>query len=300
MNASRTLMPDLIVLQSFEAAARHGNFTKAAAELSLTQSAVSRQIKLLEDQLGVALFERIRKRVVLTAAGHQLQPEVRQLLQQAEHMMLRARAASAGKVLTVATLPTFGSRWLMPRLPDFMDRNPGVIVDVASRSQPFDLTAESFDLAIHYGQPIWAHASCTYLCSEMIYPVASPALIGRAGLAAVGDIIGQPLLHLATRPKLWSEWCQRNGLSDEVAYRGSRFDQFSMIIEGALAGMGVALLPKYLIEGELASGTLRLLDDAPMPTDNSYYVVLPDGKRNSTWGQLFQEWLLTQVAGGLS
>jgi LysR family glycine cleavage system transcriptional activator len=188
----------------------------------------------------------------------------------------------------------------MPRLPDFMDRNPGVIVDVASRSQPFDLTAESFDLAIHYGQPIWAHASCTYLCSEMISPVASPALIGKAGIADVGDIIGQPLLHLATRPKLWSEWCQRNGLSDEVAYRGSRFDQFSMIIEGALAGMGVALLPKYLIEGELSNGTLRLLDDAPMPTDNSYYVVLPDGKRNSTWGQLFQEWLLTQVAGGLS
>src|SRR5690606_7108782 len=184
-------------------------------------------------------FERVRKRVVLSEHGRRLLPEVRRLLHQSEEMVVRARAsAQAVDTLTLACLPTFASRWLMPRLPGFMERHPGTVIDVASRAAPFDFAAEGFDLAIHYGQPVWAHATCTYLCSEVILPVARPALIEAAALAGPQDLAGQPLLHLATRPKQWAQWFEFNGLDGDDAYRGNRFDQFAMIIEAAASGMG--------------------------------------------------------------
>ncbi|RJT41360.1 LysR family transcriptional regulator [Mesorhizobium waimense] len=296
MNLSRALIPDLAVLQAFECAARHENFTKAAAELNLTQSAVSRQIKILEAQLGVLLFGRIRKRVVLSAAGRKLLPEVSRLLLQSEEMVVRARASAGGReVLSIATLPTFGSRWLLPRLPDFKRRHPGTAINVASRAEPFDLSAEDFDLAIHYGQPVWAHATCTYLCSEIILPVASPSLIGSCTVERLEDLEDKPLLHLATRPKLWAEWFEHNDLSQKQAYRGDRFDQFAMIIEAAVRSLGFALLPLYLIEDEISSGRLRVVFERPMTTDNSYYVVLPEERQGSAVGRAFQSWLLEQV-----
>lgn len=296
MKLNRAMIPDMSVLQAFECAARHGNFTLAATELNLTQSAVSRQIRTLEDQLGVTLFERIRQRVVLSANGHSLLTEVRQLLEKTEAMVLRAMASSDGKkVLSVATLPTFGSRWLMRRLPEFLDLHPGTVVDVASRSEPFDFEVDRFDIAIHYGQPTWAHASCTYLCSETIVPVASPALLERFPVQLPSDLAKAPLLHLATRPRLWSDWFLGNEHEALGAFHGSRFDQFNMIIEAVVAAIGFALLPRYLIEGELKSGDLMIVMDRPITTDNSYYIVTPEGMKGSTIAGEFQNWLLSQV-----
>jgi len=296
MNLSRTSIPDLAVLQAFEAAARHGNFTKAAAELNLTQSAISRQIRSLEEQLQVELFDRVRKRVYLTSAGRRILPDVERLLAHSEDLVFKARAATdLGGTLSIATLPTFGNRWLMPRLPQFLESQPGLMVEMAARSAPFDLQAENVDVAIHYGQPVWAHATCTYLCSEIILPVAAPKLVAGGAIAEAGDLASQPLLHLTTRPKLWAEWFQSNAIEHANAYRGHRFDQFSMIIMAALQGMGVALLPTYLIEDELASGSLKIVCDLPLSTNNSYYIVLPDGQGGNALLQAFQEWLLAQV-----
>ncbi|WFU12019.1 LysR family transcriptional regulator (plasmid) [Rhizobium sp. CB3090] len=296
MNLSRSVIPDLAVLQAFECAARHGSFTQAALELNLTQSAVSRQIRTLEEQLRVNLFERIRKRVVLSSAGKAMLPEVRRILARTEEMVLRAMASSDGKnVLSIATLPTFGNRWLLRRLPDFLKDNPNTVFNIASRSEPFDLTLEDFDLAIHYGQPVWAHATCTYLCSEIIVPVASASLLDSFPITQVEDLEQGPLLHLATRPRLWAEWFQLNGCEGFSPYHGSRFDQFSMIIEAAILGLGFALLPKYLIEEEIASGRLQIVWDRPMATTNNYYIVTPEMKQQSSTTKKFQEWLLNQV-----
>jgi LysR family glycine cleavage system transcriptional activator len=297
MKLARNALPDLSVLQAFECAARHGSFTQAAAELNLTQSAVSRQIRTLEDQLHVTLFERIRKRVVLSAAGKALLPDVVRLLGQTEEMVLRAMAAPGGKdTLTVATLPTFGNRWLMKRLPAFLAEHPGTVLTVASRSEPFDLMAEDFDIAIHYGQPVWAHATCTYLCSEIILPVASPALLANQPVRGAADFEKAPLLHLTTRPRLWSDWFQANDHEGAAAFQGHRFDQFSMIIEAALQGLGFALLPRYLIEDELGSGHLAIALDRPITTANSYYIVTPEGKQGTAIARQFQDWLLGQVS----
>ena len=296
MDARRRLVPDIITLQAFECAARHGNFTRAAEELNLTQSAVSRQISDLEAQTGMLLFERIRRRVVLSEAGRKFLPDVQRLLQQSEQLMVRAvTSGSSGSSLSIATLPTFGSRWLTPRLHKFMDEHPDTVLTVGSRSQPFDFDEQGFDIAIHYGQPVWAHGTCTFLCNEVIVPVASPALIAARSLQTHADLLDCPLLHVATRPKLWTDWFEANGLSAESAYRGSRFDQFSMIIEAAVSGMGLALLPKYLIEAELGSGRLEVVFDLPLKTDKSYYIALPEGRQDNVLARAFEAWLLEEV-----
>lgn len=289
-------MPDLVAIQAFECAARHASFTRAGRELNLTQSAVSRQVKDLEGYLGTLLFERIRQRVVLSEGGRRFLPEARKLLQQAEETMLRAMSsADAKSSLSIATLPTFGSRWLSPRLPDFLRQYPGVIVNVASRSAPFDFEEENFELAIHYGQPVWARATCTYLCSESILPVAGGALLAWGPKLTPADLINEPMLHLATRPRLWSQWLEWTGLPGEAAYKGHRFDQFSMIIEAAVAGMGYALLPRYLIEKELKSGELQVVLDLPMETENCYYTVLPEVRTPSPTSRHFILWLTRQI-----
>lgn len=295
MNLTRSLIPDLGVFQAFACAARHGSFTRAAEELNLTQSAVSRQIRTLETQLGVVLFERVRKRVVLSEAGRALLPQVARLLDQSEEIMRRALAASDGKaLLTIATLPSFGSRWLMRRLPGFLKLHPGISFNIACHRGPFDLSRGDFDVAIHYGQPVWPHASCTYLCDELIVPVASPAFASQP--STPDGIARGPLLHLSTRPKLWSQWFEAQGLAEVNAFQGHHFDQFNMVIEAALAGAGFALLPRYLIEEELAAG--RLLEACPRPFSSaqSYYIVLPEGKQETPAVQAFRSWLLTQVS----
>lgn len=296
MKLSRRLIPDVTTLQAFECAARHGSFTQAATELNLTQSAVSRQIKDLEIQLGVLLFERVRQRVILSDAGQKFLPEVRRLLNQSEELMVRAMASARSEsTLSIASLPTFGSRWLVPRLPDFLKQHPGTVVNIASRSQPFDFEEQNFDLAIHYGQPVWAHATCSFLCSEVIIPVASAALIAACPMADPQELDGKPLLHLATRPKMWAQWCEANGLDVTSAYQGNRFDQFSMVIEAAAAGLGVALVPRYLIEQELQQDRLRILFDRPMRTENNYYLVVPEGKLENPVSRAFRTWITGQV-----
>lgn len=295
MDQRRKLIPDIVTLRAFECAARHGSFTRAGVELNLTQSAVSRHIKDLEIQADMKLFERVRRRVVLSEAGRRFLPEVRKFLVHSDHLMARTLASAGGPSLSIASLPTFGARWLIPRLPDFLSAHPGVSVDIGSRSEPFDFDDEAFDIAIHYGKPIWARATCTFLCSEEVVPVAAPSLLG-SRLRQPADLLKRlPLLHLATRPSLWSEWLEQNGLDVANPLRGNRFDQFSMIIEAAVSGAGVALLPLYLIEAEIEAKKLVIVLKRPIKTENGYYVVRPDDKRSNALVSEFQSWLLTQV-----
>ena len=220
MTLSRSLIPDLGRLQAFESAARHGSVTQAGRELNLTQSTVSRQIRELEAQLGITLFERVRQRVVLSEAGRKFLPDARKLLEQGEAAMLRAMAGSKAALLRLATLPTFGSRWLVPRLPCFLQAHRGVALDIASRSAPFALEDQGFDAAIHYGQPIWANATCRYICQEVIVPVASPALVEAEPPRTPDDLTRLPLLHLATRPKAWVDWFRQAGVERRRPSRG--------------------------------------------------------------------------------
>ncbi|MBT1156357.1 LysR family transcriptional regulator [Aminobacter anthyllidis] len=295
MTAARTLLPDLGKLQAFEAAARHGNITLAGRELNLSQSAVSRQIRDLEAQLGLLLFERVRQRVVLSAAGQKFLPDARKLLEQGEAAMLRAMASSGVSLLSLATLPTFGSRWLVPRLPAFLKTYPGIALNVVSRSEQFDLEEQGFDAAIHYGQPVWANAVCRYICREVIVPAASPGFLAGRDIATPEALAHAPLLNMATRPKAWANWFQAAGVDAQGAYQGHRFDQFTMLIEAAVAGLGVALLPLYLVESELRDGKLQVVLDMPLQTEKSYYFVVPERKAAGLLTNQLFDWMVGQV-----
>lgn len=293
MILQRRFLPDLKVLQTFECAARHGNFTRAGEELSLTQSAVSRQIRELEQQVRKPLFERLPGRVVLTRAGRELLPEAQRLLQMAESTMRHATAGEAGEtVLAVNALPTFATRWLMPRLPDYLTRHPDLRMDLTTSLGIFDFAERQCDLAIHYGQPVWPGGTCTYLCSEIVLPVLGGALrdVPVTGPKALIDL---PKIQLSERPQLWSEWFARQGMDLPDASAGHWFDQFSLSIEAVRSGLGCALLPRYLIEKELERGELKIAIDIPHSTDMAYYIVTPEGRSEEV--KDFSDWLISQV-----
>ncbi|CDX25634.1 LysR family transcriptional regulator [Mesorhizobium plurifarium] len=292
----RRLIPDIVNLQAFECAARHQNFSRAAEELNLTQGAISRRIAELERQTGLNLFERIRRRVVLSDAGQRFLPEVKQLIEQSERLMIGAVAAGTmSSALRIATLPSFGAKWLVPRLHSFLTANPDIALTIESRSSPFSFAEENFDLAIHFGLATWAGAIATFLCHETVLPVSNPVLLERLNRGSVVAIEDAPLLHLTTRPKLWSDWSAHHNIPVVHAYQGIRFDQFSMITSAALAGLGAALLPTYLIEDELRSGSLVPVVDLPMSTENAYYIIRPETKRTQLSAEHFEAWLLSEV-----
>lgn len=295
INVRRRLIPNIINLQAFECASRHCNFSRAGEELNLSQSSVSRQVAELEQQMGVQLFSRVRQRIVLSDAGRRLLPEARELLVHAERFMIGAVAnGSLTGSLRVATLPTFGVKWLVPRLGSFLSDHPEVAITVESRSQVFSFEDDNFDIAIHFGRDAWAGGIATFLCNEKILPVASPAL---ATLFKVENSIPSnvPLLHLLSRPKLWSDWSDLHDIDIADPYKGQRFDQFSMLTVAATAGLGAALLPTYLIEPELQNDTLVPLVDLPIETENAYYLVRPEHKQGNELTDKFQSWLLSEM-----
>lgn len=296
MNSRRLILPSLTALRSFECAARHGSFTFAAEELHLTQSAVSRQVRELELTVGTPLFHRIGRRVVLTEAGSSLAAELAVELDNIKHILFRAVAVgSVGASLRVATLPAFASRWLIPRLPDFDRRHPGVEINLSTRLEPFDLARERFDLAIHYGAEDWPGSRLDKLCDELVVAVASPAFLQRTQLVAASDLAKGPLLHLESRPRAWTDWFHLSGLDMPPFLPGRRFDQFGMLIAAVEAGLGVGLVPDYLIETELESGALVQVLGPAMRSTDAYYLAHPQGADNPN-ARLFGAWLHGQVA----
>lgn len=295
LSSRRILLPSLTALRSFECAARHGSFTLAAEELHLTQSAVSRQVKELELTIGTPLFHRIGRRVVLTDAGRGLADELAVELENIRHTLLRAVAAgSVGSSLRVATLPTFATRWLIPRLADFERRHPGIEVNLNTRLEPFDMARERFDLAIHYGAEDWPGCQLERLCEEVVIPVVNPELLRRLAPTAPGDLVKAPLLHLESRPQAWGEWFQRAGIAVPPFLPGKRFDQFGMIIAAIQAGLGVGLIPRYLIETELVSGGLVQTMGPELRSAGAYWIARPLGVDNAN-ARLFSAWMHGQV-----
>ncbi|PZQ64250.1 MAG: LysR family transcriptional regulator [Phenylobacterium zucineum] len=290
------LLPSIGDLTAFEAAARHASFTRAAAELHLTQSAISRAVRMLEDRIGVTLFERVRQRVVLTSAGSTYLKEVRRIL--ADLREATQAAMSHGEnaaTLNVAVLPTFATRWLVPRLPGFMDAHPDVTVNFSARLEPFDFADEPFDAAIHYGSPIWPSAQSHHLMDEVTVVVASPEYRAARKLAAPEDLQRATLLHQTTRPRAWADWCGLTSLVLEGVNRGPRYEQFAMIAQAAAAGLGAALLPQVLIEEELSRGRLEVLFEPALRDPNAYYWVVPEQKAASPALRAFTQWITAEA-----
>ncbi|PSC03330.1 LysR family transcriptional regulator [Alsobacter soli] len=291
----RSLVPSLGALQAFEAAARLGSFTRAAEELNLTQGAISRQVAALEESLGVTLFERVRQRVTLTPTGQAYAAEIREALSRIASATLSAMAfRGAGGTLALAILPTFGTRWLIPRLPDFFQKHPEVTINFATRIRPFDFREEQLDAAIHFGDPAWPGAVTHRLMGEVIVPVASPGLIASAPIRAPADVLRVPLLQQSTRPRAWANWLELQGLPPGRALMGPSFEQFAMVAQAAVAGLGMAIVPRMLVEEELRTGQLVVPFDRPLDSRQGYWLVYPEEKRERHAVVAFRDWLLAQ------
>lgn len=291
----RAFLPPMADLLAFEAAARHSSISRAAEELHLTQSAVSRQIRQLEAQLGVALFHRVRQRVVLTDAGRVYAADVRTALQYVSSATQKAMASAGGGLFHLAVLPTLGTRWLIPRLGGFTALHPEVTIDFAARSEPFDFAQQPFDAAIHFGAPHWAGAECEYLMHEAVVPVCSPAFRSLHGIARVGDLAAVVLLQQSTRPTQWAEWFEQAGVAGAPALRGPRFEQFAMIAQAAVSGLGAALLPSFLVEAEIASGALVVLFPQALTSADAYYLVYPESRAEAPLLRAFRDWIVGQA-----
>ncbi|ESW93246.1 LysR family transcriptional regulator [Mesorhizobium sp. M0761] len=294
MNVQRRLLPSTSALAAFEAVARLGSFTAAAQELDLTQGAVSRQIALLEEQFGRRLFERDSRNVRLSTAGEIYAEAVRAALGQLRDAALGLMSNRHSGMLNLAILPTFGTRWLMPLIPDFVAENPDITINFVTRIGRFDFARERLDAAIHHGQPDWPDADSTLLMRETVMPVVSPDFLASRDITTAADISRLPLLHMATRPGAWGEWFEEQGLSAPIG-PGMQFEQFGTVAQACMAGLGVALLPQVLIAGELQRGQLVPAPGQPMQSRSAYYLVVPNDKRGHPPVVSFRDWLLGQV-----
>lgn len=295
MQTPRRFLPSLPLLSAFEAAARTGSITAAARELCLTQSAVSRQIKALEEQLEVELFHRERQTIRLTVAGDGYAREIREALRRISTASLNLRANPSGGTLNLAVLPTFGARWLAPRLPSFLAAYPGITVNLMTRTSRFEFRLEAIDAAIHFGPAEWPGAELALLLPETVIPACAPFLKDHFGFDMAADIRKAPLLHLTSRPDAWEQWMLANGV-DAHGVHGMLFDQFATAAQAAEAGLGVALLPDLLIQEELRSGQLVPALDRPMRSQGSYHLAWPTDRATYPPLVAFREWILEQTS----
>ncbi|WP_377842121.1 transcriptional regulator GcvA [Bosea sp. UC22_33] len=293
----RRVLPSLPSLTIFEASARHSSFTRAAEELNLSQSAVSKQVQSLEAFLGLRLFERVRQRIVLTEAGQLYLARVREALEIMESATMEALAfQGGGGILNIATLPTFGARWLAPRIGGFQALHPRIALSLTVRTWPFDLVEENIDIAVYYGEKPWPGGPSDLLMEEEVVPVCALSLLAPRGpLRAVTDLGRLALLHHRARPRAWKDWLQLAGGGDVNPFHGVRFEQFEMIIQAAISGMGMAIVPRFMIEAELADGKLIAPFAPAMKSPESYYLVCPERKRDLPAVQAFRRWVLDEM-----
>ena len=293
----RRRIPSNSALQAFEAAARHGSFARAAEELALTEGAVSRQIGRLEAFLGVALFERVGNRVRLAPSGTRYAAQVREILDRLERDSLYLMGQPIeGASIDIAAIPTFATRWLIPRLKRFQDEHPNITVHIAERMEPFILAGSGFDAAIHFEHPAWAGMHVHRLLEEVLVPVCSPALL--AGANANISLDELPRLHRRQNPDAWQLYAQEVGIVLSNSAVGARYDLHSMLIEAALAGLGVALVPRLYIGAELEQGRLV----APWPDGKAitknFCLILPEPIELSERPlQAFAKWMLHEARG---
>ena len=292
----RRKIPSTAALVSFEAAARHESFTKAAQELSLTQGAICRQIASLEDFLSVELFRRSRRGVKLTEAGLSYSRRVATQLDAVERDTLSVMGHTGANVIELAVVPTFGTQWLLPRLKDFQQQHPEVTVNLTNRTRPFLFADTDFDAAIYFGDADWSGTESHKLMGENPMPVCSPTLLGNRNSLTPQAIAELPLLQQTTRPYVWRQWFNAQNLNIARDLTGPRYELFSMLAQAAMHDMGIALIPPFLIQRELAEKRLVVANRNALSSIKAYYLMIPERKVESASLRAFRDWLVNQAS----
>jgi len=294
-------LPPLNALRAFEASARHLSFTKAADELAVTPAAVSHQVKALEDLLGVTLFRRTKRALLLTYEAQAVLPGIRDGFERLLAAVEQLGAVGKTGVLTVSLAPSFAVKWLLPRLDRFQAAHPEIDVRVAASMELVDFSVGDVDIAIRYGAGAYPDLIVERLVSDTVYPVCSPALLkGPNALTAPDRLRQHVLLHDdspdedETCPN-WPMWLKAAGVAGIEAARGPRFNQSSLVLEAAILGRGVALAKSTLADADVAAGRLVRPFDVSVPVNFAYYVVYPETKAALPKVRLFHDWLRSEA-----
>lgn len=300
MASANRALPPLDLLRGFEAAARHLSFTRAAAELHVTQSAVSRQIKTLEEQLGVTLFRRLNRALLLTEAGQSLARAVGAALAGIDQAVARLAAIADDRPVTVTTTVSFAALWLVPRLAQFRAAHPHADVRVAANNDFVDLARGGIDVAVRFCEPRAAPAGAVPLIGEEVFPVASPRLARRQPLKTPADLARHVLLHYedphGAFPWLtWREWLQALKVPDLKPAGALHFNQYDQAVRAAIEGEGVALGRAPLLERSLTRGELIAPFRGRVTVGRKYFVFVAPAARERPQVQRFAEWLLAEA-----
>jgi LysR family glycine cleavage system transcriptional activator len=298
---TRRRLPPLNALRAFEAAARHLNFSRAADELSVTPGAVSQQIQNLEDYVGVALFKRTPKGLLLTDAAQTALPALREAFDRLAEAASLLTAAVDGRRLTLTAPPSFAAKWLVPRLKRFEETYPQVDVWLSADMNIVDFAAGEIDLAIRYGAGRYPGLELQRLLTETVIPVASPGLVSENPLAGPEDLARHTLLHDGSSDADescpdWSMWLAARGVRGVDGTRGPRFNQSSLVIEAAMGGRGVALAKRTLAQDDLDAGRLVAPLQIATAVDFAYYLVHPKVKGRLPQVKAFVAWITAEAA----
>lgn len=292
----RNGIPNLSALQAFEASARLGSFSRAAEELSLTHSAVYRQVASLEARLGVQLFTRVRRRIVLTDPGAEYAGRIRHHLDQIEKDTFGLVSRTGmGRSIHIAVVPTLATTWLIPRLADFQQAQPDITVSLSVRTLPFQFKDQPFDGALYHSDGVWPGTKGVLLFPEReLVPVCAPVLAEQAREQGGPALSGMIHLHLASRPDAWRQWYGANGhLYGPQAAGGPRYELFTMVMAAVQAGLGVGLMPRFLAQPALDAGSLVMPVPQALQVSQGYYFGYPQHSERSGALKAFEVWLKT-------
>jgi LysR family glycine cleavage system transcriptional activator len=282
------------MLSIFEASVRTGSFSAAAEELCLSPSAVSRQIKCLEERLDNELFVRDKKNVRVTMAGQQYAESVRDALLLIAHSSMNLKANPDGRTLNLAILPSLGATWLMPKLRSFISQNPDININLTTQISQFDFEKENVDAAIHYHSDPWPNTCSNFLMKEVLIPVCTPSFAKEYNIKSPELILKAPMIHLSIRPDGWEKWF----MSTSIPFgnlTGMMIDQFQTALKAACSGIGIALIPKVIAEGEVKAGNIIYPFKNVIETNGGYSLTWPSDSNNITVLERFHDWLLSEI-----
>ena len=292
-------LPSLNALRAFEAAARHLSFTKAAEELNVTQAAISHQVKTLEEHLGLPLFRRLNRRLLLTDAGQTYVTGLTEAFDGIAEATERTTSQHSGGSLRISTLPSMAAKWLLPRLSRFRTRHPEIDVLVSAAHGLADFRRDDVHLAIRYGGGKYPGLETVLLMDDEIFVVCSPRLMaGDPPLRSPADLRHHTLLHdtsVEANRRDWRVWLERAGETGVDPDRGPGFSDSNLIIEAVMAGEGVALTRRSLAADDLAAGRLAIPFGPIRPAANHYYIVYPKANAELPKVRRFTQWLLDEV-----
>ncbi|MGY3031612.1 LysR family glycine cleavage system transcriptional activator [Bradyrhizobium sp. USDA 4354] len=288
-------LPSLNGLRAFEAAARHLSFTLAASELNVTQTAISHQIRRLEEELGIRLFIRQNRALALTPEARDYLPGVRAAFNDLRLATDRLLRKEDDKVLTVSTLASLAAKWLLPRLTDFQEQHPGIDVRITTSTSLVDFQRDNVDAAIRYGRGQWPGVRADWLMADELFPVCSPSLLrGDKPLRRPEDLRNHPLLHTSNaNSDDWRLWLTAAGLPADIARQpGITFDMIFMTIQAAIDGIGVAMGRTSYVQDDIAKGRLVVPFKIALPTDAGFYLVAPESRREPPKLAAFRQWIV--------